>query len=95
MIYMPESLAARWMVGERTVRRRCESGELNAFRVGKLWRIPEDAVAEYETHHANRQPEPIAAPPVAPRQRVTVSAPPCQYTPIVKGVVPWQAEVIE
>lgn len=33
------------MVSEKTIRRRIKSGEMEAIRFGKLWRIPKDVLA--------------------------------------------------
>lgn len=91
--YSPDELAVIWKVSSRTVRRRCESGDLRAFRVGDLWRIPASAVAEYEARHSNASAEPAPVPqPVAPARGADVSG--REYSPVVKGVVPWRTEVI-
>ena len=47
--FTPETLAERWMVSDETVRQLIKRGELRAFRVGRMFRIPADAVEEYET----------------------------------------------
>ena len=44
----PEMLAERWMVSAETVRQLVKRGELRGFRVGRMIRIPADAVEEYE-----------------------------------------------
>lgn len=46
--YTPESLADHWGVSAASVREGCRTGRIRAFRWGKLWRIPADAVREYE-----------------------------------------------
>ena len=47
--FTPDSLADRWEVSPTTVRNMCEQGRLSHFRLGKLYRIPADAVEEIET----------------------------------------------
>jgi excisionase family DNA binding protein len=90
--FTPEELAALWKCSPRTVRDRCQRGEIRAFRVGDLWRIPADAVAEYEARQANRQP---ATPTVSPLSQTYTSADmDGEYVPIVPGVVPWRTEVV-
>jgi len=46
--YTPEMLADRWGCSSETVRTLIKRGELRGFRVGKLFRIPAQAVEEYE-----------------------------------------------
>jgi len=46
--YTPETLAERWECSASTVRNMCISGTLRSFRVGKLYRITANAVAEHE-----------------------------------------------
>ncbi|WP_370315958.1 helix-turn-helix domain-containing protein [Roseivivax marinus] len=46
--YTPDSLAERWRVSAETVRQLCRRGVLAHFRVGRMYRIPADAVDEYE-----------------------------------------------
>lgn len=47
--YTPATLAARWSVSDRHVRRMLEAGELKGFRPGgKMWRIPANEVERYE-----------------------------------------------
>ena len=43
-----EQLADRWGVNVRTVAREIERGNLRAFRVGRVVRIPISAIEEYE-----------------------------------------------
>ncbi|MFD0909918.1 excisionase family DNA-binding protein [Ruegeria arenilitoris] len=46
--YTPESLAKRWDCSAETVRQLCKSGRLSSFRIGRLFRIPSQAVEEFE-----------------------------------------------
>lgn len=46
--YTPDSLAERWQCSAETVRQMIKRGELRAFRVGVMYRVPVDAVEEYE-----------------------------------------------
>ena len=43
-----EEVADRWGVNVRTVAREIERGNLRAFRVGRVIRIPLTAIQEYE-----------------------------------------------
>lgn len=45
----PEQLAERWDVSANTVRNMIKRGELRAFRVGRLYRVPSEAVEERES----------------------------------------------
>ncbi len=49
----PVELAERWQVTPRTVRAMCQAGELPSIKVGKLYRIPADALNRWE--RANRR----------------------------------------
>lgn len=42
--YTPETLAERWLVSGETVRSLCRQRALRHFRVGRMIRIPVDAV---------------------------------------------------
>ncbi|HBM58790.1 MAG TPA: hypothetical protein DD444_06335 [Citreicella sp.] len=44
----PEMLAERWHCSAETVRQMFKRGDLRGFRVGRMIRIPFDAVEEYE-----------------------------------------------
>lgn len=46
--YTPDSLAERWGVSAETVRQLVKRGELPGFRVGRMIRIPVQAVEEFE-----------------------------------------------
>ncbi|WP_394707787.1 helix-turn-helix domain-containing protein [Roseovarius pacificus] len=47
--YTPDMLAERWQCSAESVRLLCHSGELRSFRIGRMFRIPADAVDEYES----------------------------------------------
>lgn len=48
-VYTPEMLAERWQCSAKHVRNMISDGRLRAFRLGgKLLRITEDAVTEFE-----------------------------------------------
>ena len=49
------TLAARWEVSTRTVRRLIERGELRAIRIGGQLRISPDAVERFEECHEARR----------------------------------------
>lgn len=44
----PETLAQRWQCSAETVRQMVHRGDLRGFRVGRMIRIPWDAVEEVE-----------------------------------------------
>lgn len=46
--FTPETLANRWGVSPTMVRNMCGSGQIEHFRLGKLYRIPAKAVEDYE-----------------------------------------------
>ena len=50
--FSPDSLADRWLVSAETVRQLCHQGRLRHFRIGRKFRIPHDAVIEFETGQA-------------------------------------------
>ncbi len=47
-IYTPQQLAERWNCCSNTIRNAIISGELRAFRVGRLLRIPAESVESFE-----------------------------------------------
>jgi excisionase family DNA binding protein len=47
-IYTPQQLAQRWNCCSNTIRNAITSGDLPAFRVGRLLRIPEASVENFE-----------------------------------------------
>lgn len=47
-IFTPATLAMRWQCSERHIRNLISSGDLPAFRLGKLLRIKRQAVEDYE-----------------------------------------------
>ena len=46
--FTPDSLAKRWDGSAEKIRKMCKAGELRSFRIGVMFRIPADAVEEYE-----------------------------------------------
>jgi len=48
-LLLANEVAQRARLCEETVRRRLRTGELKAVKVGRLWRIPESAVASLFT----------------------------------------------
>ena len=46
--YSPETLADRWGCSSEKIRQMCRQGELAAFRLGKLIRIPANEVERVE-----------------------------------------------
>lgn len=49
MSYTVAELAARWNCHPETVRRMIAAGTLEAFRVGREWRVAEEVVRWIET----------------------------------------------
>lgn len=50
----PELVAERWACSANKVRSMVKDGELRGFRIGNRYRIPIDAVEEYEQCQMNR-----------------------------------------
>lgn len=72
--YSPASLAERWGVSTTLVYDLLNTGALpGAFRLGKLWRVPAAAVAEYEARPLPAADEAIKAEIAA----VSAAAPAC------------------
>ena len=46
-LYTPEQVAEMLAVKESTVRHWMRSGKMPGIKIGKFWRIPEDALREY------------------------------------------------
>ncbi|MHC9236966.1 helix-turn-helix domain-containing protein [Pseudooceanicola sp. 502str34] len=46
--FTPELLADRWQCSSETIRQMVKRGDLRGFRVGRMIRIPLDAVEELE-----------------------------------------------
>ena len=65
-----QQVADRWCVREDYIRRLLRLGELDGFRVGQSWRIPEKAVAAYEESHSNRKVKEARMEREMPRPRV-------------------------
>jgi excisionase family DNA binding protein len=47
-----ETLAARWLVSARTIRRKIKRDELRAVRIGRQLRVSVEEVERYEARHA-------------------------------------------
>lgn len=45
--YSPEEIAARFNLKPPTIRKWIREGKLRAFKMGSLWRIPEEALQEF------------------------------------------------
>lgn len=58
--FTADMLAERWECSAETVRQLYKRGELRGFRVGRMIRIPLDAVEEYEKSepHDRKEPKP-------------------------------------
>ena len=52
-----DEVAKRLKVHNRTVYRRIKEGSLRAVKLGRLWRVPEDALEEYLEKHAHESPK--------------------------------------
>lgn len=73
--YSPESLADRWGCSAEKVRRMYHGGEIDGFRLGKLIRIPADAVERYECQNTGSlsTEESSASPTMSPDEAAFVS----------------------
>lgn len=66
LLLTPESAAERLAIGERTLYRLLEAGELPSVRIGRSRRIPADALVEYVERLRAEQGQPVKIPePVA------------------------------
>jgi excisionase family DNA binding protein len=52
MALSPKELAERWGRSEEVIRRHCQAGQLRAFKIGKLWRIPMTVILALENGEA-------------------------------------------
>ncbi|WP_366140161.1 excisionase family DNA-binding protein [uncultured Marivita sp.] len=50
--FTPDTLAARWGCSSETIRQMINRGELQAFRLGRLYRIPNHIVEAYECQNS-------------------------------------------
>ena len=50
-----DELAKEWDVDPRTILKRIERGELNAFKIGDRWRISVDQVQKYERENQKKR----------------------------------------
>lgn len=91
-LFTPRQLAERWQVHKSTVSRLCQAGDLRAFRVGDLWRIPLESVEEFERRTANRDQAVAPAPAAQPAARHHEEA--SEYVAVFAGPVPWRPEVL-
>lgn len=48
-VFSPAQIAERWGVGSHTVYSWLRAGDLRHFRIGKLYRVREDVLIEFET----------------------------------------------
>ena len=87
----PAAVADVLAVSSRTVRRMLDAGDLPALRVGKLWRVDPDRLAEWQRARETGNPERgqgASAPVLASVARSATSAPlplaslPSDYTPV-------------
>jgi excisionase family DNA binding protein len=56
-------LAERLKMNVQVITRKVQAGEIQAYKIGKDWRIPEEAVREWLEQHSNRRTN-------TPRQKV-------------------------
>ncbi len=63
--YTLDGLAERWECSGTHIRRLCVAGKLRHFRIGSLYRIPIDAVTEYEVGNYGDGKAPAGASPIA------------------------------
>lgn len=50
-ILTPSQIAKRWNCSIGTVRAMITSGDLPSFRIGRLMRVPEQALVKFEGRH--------------------------------------------
>jgi len=73
--YSLDSLAERWECTGAHVRRLCTAGKLRHFKIGNLYRIPVDAVLEFEIgHYGEEKSTPAAAISAGPEKDDPVAA---------------------
>ncbi len=53
--YTVKEVSELLKINERTVRSFIKSEHMRAYRVGKTWRIPYDALAEYLNENVNKK----------------------------------------
>lgn len=46
--YTPDTLAERWRCSAETIRELCRTGQLQSFKVGRMYRVPAAVVDAYE-----------------------------------------------
>ena len=56
--YTPKTLAARWRCSVDIVYDLLRRGELSGFKLGKDWRIPDNARADFEQRKVAKPPAP-------------------------------------
>lgn len=87
----PAAVADVLAVSSRTVRRMLDAGNLPGLRIGKLWRVDPDRLAEWQRARETGNPERgqvASAPALASVARSATSAPlplaslPSDYTPV-------------
>lgn len=72
-------LAEKLKMNVQVITRKVQAGEIQAYKIGKDWRIPEDAVQEWLDRQSNRKTE-LSNPPAvtSPPERAASEALPTQ-----------------
>lgn len=52
-----EKLMELLYIGKNTAYKLLNSGEIRAFKIGKVWKIPKEAVNEYILHKTRKSPD--------------------------------------
>ncbi len=52
-----EELMELLYIGKNTAYKLLNSGEIRAFKIGKVWKIPKEAVSEYILNKTRKSPD--------------------------------------
>ena len=63
-------LAEKLKMNVQVITRKVQAGEIQAYKIGKDWRIPEEAVTEWLEKQSNRRGEAAVPPDAAPRSNI-------------------------
>lgn len=55
-VFTPEEAAERLKLNPETIRRYLRDGTIKGYQVGRVWRIPESALAQWLETTSNRRP---------------------------------------
>lgn len=63
-------LAEKLKMNVQVITRKVQAGEIQAYKIGKDWRIPEEAVTEWLEKQSNRRGETASPPDAAPTSNI-------------------------